>query len=71
MSRNNIFALFLITSVMFLVGCGADVETDEGISTDLITNPGMDGEIEQDLPAMSFNEELHDFGQIIQGENCH
>lgn len=43
---------------------------DGTLSTDLIQNPNSaEGDVDMDkLPVMTFDKDLHDFGEIIQGE---
>ena len=44
-------------------------EQDDNLSTDSITNSASaDGKRKSDLPEIKFDEEVHDFGRITQGE---
>lgn len=62
----SIFFLLLIVGI--LTSCGNN--PDGGISTDVVNNPvsaSGDNSLEQ-LPIISFDKSVHDFGKIIQGE---
>ena len=59
---------FLLIIIGILTSCGNSREG--GISTDVVNNPvsaSGDNSLE-DLPVISFDKKVHDFGKIIQGE---
>ena len=62
----SIFFLIIIAGI--LISCGNNREGR--ISTDIVNNPvsaSGDNSVNQ-LPIISFDKEIHDFGKIIQGE---
>jgi hypothetical protein len=59
---------FLFVSLIFLLSCGSD---DQGfLSSDVVNNPNSaKGKPDlSSLPFIKFEEEVHDFGKIIEGE---
>jgi hypothetical protein len=61
--NSKLFILLIAISVGVLQSCKSDSKT-EGFSTNDINIGGDPG----NLPVMKFTEEIHDFGQITQGE---
>lgn len=63
------FYLFpLIMMLMIIIACGSsDNKID---ASDLVNNPSSADNIvsESDMPLFQFNEDVHDFGKITQGE---
>ena len=59
---------FIGVLIIFLTSCGND--NDKNFSTDLVKNPktASGKEDMSDLPVISFDKEVHDFGKITQGE---
>ena len=59
---------FMFLSLLFLFSCGSG---DQGfISSDVVNNPNSAKEKSDlsSLPFIKFEEEVHDFGKIIEGE---
>ncbi|NOX45803.1 MAG: DUF1573 domain-containing protein [Chlorobi bacterium] len=59
---------FLLITAGILTSCGNNREG--GISTDVVNNPvsaSGDNSLDE-LPLISFDKDVHDFGKIIQGE---
>ncbi len=59
---------FLLITAGILTSCGNNRES--GISTDVVNNPvsaSGDNSLDE-LPLISFDKDVHDFGKIIQGE---
>lgn len=55
--------------VVLLGSCAGDKKDANGISTNDVTNTASpDGSDKSNLPDMKFEEEMHDFGRITQGE---
>jgi hypothetical protein len=62
---------FLLAGTLVLMGCKEENgEQTGGVSTDLIQNPNTgEGEADMEsLPVMTFDKDMHDFGEIFQGE---
>ncbi|HCK22235.1 MAG TPA: DUF1573 domain-containing protein [Bacteroidetes bacterium] len=61
--------VILLTILVALSSCKEKSENG-GISTDLIQNPSTaDGEVDmENMPVMTFDKDMYDFGEIIQGE---
>jgi hypothetical protein len=67
------FVLYFGVSVMlalFTAGCGNSSTKDSTITADDLKNPNTaDGTSDtSSLPRFEFEEEIHDFGRVIQGE---
>ncbi|MFH0864712.1 MAG: DUF1573 domain-containing protein [Bacteroidota bacterium] len=61
----------LVIMVVAIAGCsGSTQESDNTITSDALKNPNTaDGTADSsNLPRFEFDEEIHDFGRIIQGE---
>lgn len=55
--------------VLFLSACGGSKSGSTEISTNDVTNStSADGSDKSGLPSIKFEEEIHDFGRITQGE---
>ena len=68
MSRINSWFPFLFLFLIILVSCGSG---DQGmLSSDVVNNPiSAKGKSDlSSLPFIKFEEEVHDFGKIIEGE---
>lgn len=66
MLRNIGFSALLLVS---LVSCSGNKKDSNGISTNDVSNTATpDGSDKSNLPDMKFEEEVHDFGRITQGE---
>ncbi len=63
------FPLMLLAIFFVLSSCKEKNDSD-GITTDLIQNPSTaEGEVDmENMPVMTFDRDLYDFGEIIQGE---
>ena len=62
----NYVYIFLFSLVLFFSSCK---ETNKEISTNDVTNTQTaDGNTNQSLPDIKFEEETHDFGRITEGE---
>jgi hypothetical protein len=61
---------FLVGVLMLILSaCGDSPKPSNGISTNDVTNSASaDGTDDSDLPKIKFEEEIHDFGRITQGE---
>jgi hypothetical protein len=61
-----------VISILLTVSCknGTNQTTDKSLSTDLVKNPNTaNGSTDSStLPAFKFDEEIHNFGRIYQGE---
>ena len=67
MNRNFRY-IFLITMVVFCIGCRV-TENPNPISSDVIQNPhSAEGFDDSELPIITFDNEIFDFGKISQGE---
>jgi len=67
---SNLFlSILFISALISCNGIGGNAE-DEQISTDIISNPNTsDGKADlSKLPKIKFDEEIHDFGKVIEGE---
>lgn len=54
---------------LFMAGCSNDKKESNGISTNDVNNTASaDGSSNGNLPEIKFEEEVHDFGRITQGE---
>lgn len=64
--KKIIFAICILT----LASCGSKNPSDDtAIGTDAVANSeSAAGKIDADLPDMTFEEEIFDFGKIVQGE---
>ncbi|MCP4160773.1 MAG: DUF1573 domain-containing protein [Deltaproteobacteria bacterium] len=71
MTRINLL-LFSIISLIILSSCSGSKSslTEDEISSDVVYNPNTaDGQADTNLlPRIEFENDLHDFGRIIQGE---
>jgi len=66
MLRNTAFTAVLL---VFLAACSGDKKETDGISTNDVNNAAsVDGNDKGNLPDIKFEEEVHDFGRITQGE---
>jgi len=66
MLRNVGFSTLLM---VLLASCAGDKKEVNGISTNDVTNTATpDGSDKSNLPDIKFEEEMHDFGRITQGE---
>jgi hypothetical protein len=68
MPKNNLLLPFLVLSLVILISCGSG---DKGLlSSDVVNNPNSaNGKSDlSSLPFIKFDEEVHDFGKIIEGE---
>ncbi len=55
--------------LVLLVACGEKKQHDGSIESDAVSNSASaNGKTDAELPEMAFEEEVFDFGQIIQGE---
>jgi hypothetical protein len=63
---------FLAVLIAFTVACKQDKQRgvpDNAIDPEVMKNPATaSGKEDGELPTMDFAEEVHDFGQIVQGE---
>src|SRR4051812_29165897 len=60
--------LILAVCVLTLFSCN-NKPSGDGVDTDSVTNSASaNGKTDTDLPLMTFEEEVFDFGKIIQGE---
>jgi len=70
--QNNsmkIFRIFVYFFVVLLISCNNS--NDGKLSTDVITNPNTaSGDIDNNLPVIEFENDLHNFGKLIQGEKA-
>ena len=58
--------IIYVLSGLFLISCSGN---GEQVSTDIVSNPNTAGtEVAADLPAMQFEKDLYDFGDIAQGD---
>lgn len=67
--KRNIFIIGIsIVFLIFISSCGNN--SDEHLPTDIIYNPNTaSGKADmENLPKIEFEEEVHDFGKVIQGE---
>ena len=68
-NRMKIFRIFIYFFVGLLISCNSS--NDGTLSTDVITNPNTaSGDIDNNLPVVEFENDLHDFGKLIQGEKA-
>jgi hypothetical protein len=68
MLKTNFRFPFLVLALIFLFSCGSG---DQGLlSSDVVNNPNSaKGKSDlSSLPSIKFEEEVHDFGKIIEGE---
>jgi Protein of unknown function (DUF1573) len=68
MLKTNFRLPFLVLTLIFLFSCGSG---DQGLlSSDVVNNPNSaKGKSDlSSLPSIKFEEEVHDFGKIIEGE---
>lgn len=65
-----IFTLLIVATMFNACDNKKNTEQDDTLSTDLIKNPNTaDGTAKNDdSPVMTFERDLHDFGEIFQGE---
>lgn len=68
--------LLISAAALLLISCGDNNSNDndeELLSTDLVKNPhsaeGIDEQVMSELPVMVFDDTLHNFGTITEGEN--
>jgi len=55
--------------LLFLSACSGEEKAREGVSSDDVTNTASGlGQVKGDMPDIKFEEEVHDFGRITQGE---
>ena len=66
--RKNLYPLAILLA-LFLGACQSTNNSEE-INTDLINNPSTaNGEVNtENVPVVTFKEEVYEFGQIVQGE---
>lgn len=63
----NMKHIMIVAAALVLLGCKP--ESTEGVSTSDVTNTqSADGVSKDGLPEIKFEEEVHDFGRITQGE---
>jgi hypothetical protein len=64
------FILILVTLSVLLTGCLGNGRDGDSIPADVVNNPNSaDGGQKSDvLPVITFEEEEHDFGRILEGE---
>jgi hypothetical protein len=65
MLRNIVFTAVL--AILFCA-CGNDSKNPHEISTNDVTNGAGNSDAKANLPEIKFEEEVHDFGRITQGE---
>ncbi len=67
---SNLFLSILFISVLISCGGNRGNGDDEQISTDIISNPNtLAGKSDlSKLPKIEFEEKIHDFGKVIEGE---
>lgn len=67
--KKYVFGLIAVAS---LYACGGEQpqQTEESqLDTDVVTSPVTEGVVDSaSAPVMSFEKDVHDFGQIVQGE---
>jgi hypothetical protein len=72
--KRNVFFSVLIISGFLISGCKNGSEKDsngnDNVSTDIVNNPNTaDGKGDNSkLPVFKFEQETHDFGNIVEGE---
>ncbi len=68
--KKNIFVYLLCIIVVFLASCISNDKDNNEISTKLVDNPNTaNANTNSDiLPKIKFEEKIHDFGKLIQGE---
>lgn len=65
----NLITHTLLVLIILLSGCANDRK--DKLSTDVITNPNSaSGEVENTLPVIAFEKDVHDFGKLIAGEKA-
>lgn len=67
----NVIKLLILSAFIMISGCsGKNSQNGDEISADVVYNPNTaDGNADTSiLPRIEFEEEIHDFGRIIQGE---
>ena len=63
------YLVLLTGMIVLLLSCGQHKQ--QGLSTDIITNPKSASGNEKDvLPVIRFDQELHDFGKLVAGERA-
>lgn len=60
---------YIRLSWLLLVIISACNNTPENLSTDVVNNPNTaNGDVKNNLPVITFDKEVYDFGKVIQGE---
>lgn len=63
----NILILAFITAIA--LGCNNNKTGDSNLPSDIVNNPkSAEKENHKGVPAISFKNEVHDFGRVIEGE---
>jgi hypothetical protein len=61
--------IILISGLVLFVLSGCNNQNNGKLSTDVVTNPNTaNGDKKDNLPQITFEKDLHDFGKVIQGE---
>jgi hypothetical protein len=68
MPKKNYWFPLLVLSLLFVFSCGSGDQNS--ISGDIVNNPNSAKGVSDrsSLPSIKFEEEVHDFGKIIEGE---
>lgn len=72
--NRKFFTPFIFTCLLILASCGNGKKNttevpEDGINPDLMENPATAGSNSRDLvPVFAFQDSVHDFGKIIDGE---
>jgi hypothetical protein len=72
--RKNVLAAIIIAAAWTGVGCGgnksADTPAEGTVNTEAVNNPATaeGGEATGDVAKFEFEKDVHDFGEIMQGE---
>ena len=66
----SIFGFLIVGLTVVTVACGTAEEKSGEVSTDIINDPATAAgeQNDQDVPALEFEEDVIDFGEISQGE---
>ena len=62
--------IYILVIVLIFPGCNSEKNKKEGLSTEVINNPATasNPNSSEELPAIEFKKNTHDFGKIVQGE---
>ena|ERR1035438_4801353 len=70
MNKKNLLFLSAFIFIVFIMACHNKGKNGESLSTDVIENPNTaNGKVDlSSLPVLKLEEDVHDFGKIIEGE---